>query len=108
MVAAWVRSLDCEAVLAACEAADAPCSKVQNIADIFQDAQFAARENLRRIEDPRLGTLVLPGPLPRMSRTPPELKTAGPALGDANERIWGGLLGLAVEQIAALKVSGVI
>jgi crotonobetainyl-CoA:carnitine CoA-transferase CaiB-like acyl-CoA transferase len=108
MVADWVRGLDCEAVLAACEAADAPCSKLQNIADIFQDPQFAARGNLRTIEDPRLGTLVLPGPLPRMSRTPPELKSAGPALGDANERIWGGLLGLAAEQLAALKAGGVI
>jgi crotonobetainyl-CoA:carnitine CoA-transferase CaiB-like acyl-CoA transferase len=108
MVADWVRGLDCDAVLAACAAASAPCSKLQNIADIFDDPQFAARGNLRGIEDPRLGALVLPGPLPRMSRTPPELKSAGPALGDSNERIFGGLLGMAAEQLAALKAGGVI
>jgi crotonobetainyl-CoA:carnitine CoA-transferase CaiB-like acyl-CoA transferase len=108
MVADWVRSLDCADVLAACMEAQAPCSKLLSIADIFHDPQFAARENLRTIEDPRLGSVVLPGPLPRMSRTPPELKSAGPALGDANERVWGGLLGLAPERIAKLKAGGVI
>jgi crotonobetainyl-CoA:carnitine CoA-transferase CaiB-like acyl-CoA transferase len=108
MVADWVRSLDCAEVLAACAAAAAPCSKLQNIADIFQDPQFAARENLRTIEDPRLGSVVLPGPLPRMSRTPPALNSAGPALGDANGRVLGGLLGLCAERMAALKAGGVI
>jgi crotonobetainyl-CoA:carnitine CoA-transferase CaiB-like acyl-CoA transferase len=108
MVADWVRGLDCADVLAACAAAEAPCSKLLNIADIFAHPQFAARENLRTVEDPRLGRVVLPGPLPHMSRTPPELKTAGPALGDANERVLGGLLGLAAERIAELKAGGVI
>ncbi len=94
LVAEWVGGLDTAAVLAACEAADAPASKLLDIADIFADPQYAARENLRTIDDPRVGSLVLPGPLPRMSRTPPELRTAGPALGAANDEIYGDLLGL--------------
>jgi crotonobetainyl-CoA:carnitine CoA-transferase CaiB-like acyl-CoA transferase len=108
LVADWVAGLDVEAVLAACEAAEAPASKLLSIADIFAEPQYAARGNLIHIEDPRLGELVLPGPLPRMSRTPPEVRSAGPALGEANQEIFGERLGLAVEAIAELQARGVI
>lgn len=108
LVAAWVKSLDVTEVLAACEAADAPVSKLLSISDIFSDPQYAARENLRTIEEPRVGKLVLPGPLPRMSRTPPELRTAGPALGSANEEVYGGILGLDAKAIITLKDGKII
>ena len=108
LVAAWVGGLDAGDVLAACDAAAAPASKLLSIADIFADPQYAARENLRTIVDPRVGPLVLPGPLPRMSRTPPVLRTAGPALGAANEEVWGGLLGLSADDLADLRRRRVI
>lgn len=102
IVADWVRSLDCAAVLAACEAAEAPVSKLLSIEDIFSNPQYAARGNLQQLDDPRVGKLTLPGPLPRMSRTPPVLRTAGPALGSANLDILGGLLGLDTDTLADL------
>jgi crotonobetainyl-CoA:carnitine CoA-transferase CaiB-like acyl-CoA transferase len=108
LVTDWVRSLDLADVMAACEAAEAPISKLMSIADIFAEPQFAARGNLARIDDPRAGELVLPAPLPRMSLTPPELRSAGPALGDANTEILCGLLGLSPEALADLKARGVI
>jgi crotonobetainyl-CoA:carnitine CoA-transferase CaiB-like acyl-CoA transferase len=108
LVAGWVGSLDADAVLAACDAAEAPCSKLLNISDIFENPQFAARGNLHKIDDPRAGELVLPSPMPRMSKTPAELRSAGPALGDANEDIFGVMLGLSAEMLAGLRAKGVI
>ncbi len=108
IVASWVGGLDAAEVISACEAHDAPVAKLLSIADIFDDPQYAARENLRTIFDPRVGELVLPGPLPRMSRTPPELRTAGPGLGSANDEVLGGLLGLDPDALAGLKRRGVI
>jgi len=108
IVADWVRSLDVADVIAACEKADAPVSKLLSISDIFNEPQYAARENLRRIDDPRAGELVLPAPVPRMSLTPAELRTAGPALGDANVEILAGLLGLSLDDLAQLKARSVI
>lgn len=102
LVADWVHCQSAEEVLVACDAADAPASKLFSIADIFDDPQYAARENLRTIDDPRVGKLVVPGPLPRMSRTPPQLDSAGPALGNANAAVLGGLLGLPADTIADL------
>ena len=108
IVADWARSLDVDALLAACDANDAPASKLLNIADIFNDPQYAARENLRTIDDPRVGRLVVPAPLPRMSRTPSELRTAGPALGSSNGDILGELLGLNEAELADLKQRQII
>jgi crotonobetainyl-CoA:carnitine CoA-transferase CaiB-like acyl-CoA transferase len=108
IVAEWARSLDVADLLAACEAHEAPASKLLSIADIFEDPQYAARDNLRHIDDERAGHLVLPGPLPRLSRTPAELNSVGPALGSANAEILGGLLGLDADAIADLQQRRII
>lgn len=108
IVSDWVRGLDSADVLAACEAAEAPASKLLSIADIFADPQYAARGNLQTLDDPRVGALTLPGPMPRMSRTPPELRTAGPALGSANSSVLGGLLGIEADTLADFARRGII
>jgi crotonobetainyl-CoA:carnitine CoA-transferase CaiB-like acyl-CoA transferase len=108
MVSSWVATLDLDDVLAACERYDTPCSKLLSIADIFSNPQFAARENLAPIDDPRAGHLVLPAPVPRLSKTPPELRSAGPALGNCNDEIYGALLELSETARAELKRQGVI
>ena len=108
IVAAWVKGLDAAEVVAACERHDAPVSKLFSIADIFADPQYAARENLHVIDEPRVGRLVVPAPLPRMSRTPPEVRCAGPSLGNANVEILGALLGLNSDVLTDLRNRGVI
>ena len=108
IVAQWVGSLPVADVLAACEAAEAPCSKLLSIADIFNDPQYAARGNLMAVRDPRVGDLVLPAALPRMSRTPPVFRGAGPALGSGNAAILGTLLGLDDAAIDALAARGIV
>jgi crotonobetainyl-CoA:carnitine CoA-transferase CaiB-like acyl-CoA transferase len=108
LVSDWVGSLHVDEVLDACDRCEAPCGKLLNIADIFRDRQFIARKNLAELCDPRAGSLVLPSPIPRLSRTPPELRSAGPALGASNGEILGGLLGLSSSDQDELKRRGVI
>lgn len=108
LVATWVGSHTTARVLAACEAADAPASKLMSIADIFEDPQYAARGNMVTIADPRVGDLVVPAALPRMSATPPQLRSTGPALGDGNRRVLQELLGLDEESLARLAADGII
>lgn len=108
IVADWAGSRDIAEVLAACDAAEAPAAKLMGIADIFADPHYAARGNLLRFLDERLGELILPAPVPRLSRTPAEVRNAGPALGDANAEILGGLLGLDAATLADLAARKVI
>lgn len=107
-VASWVRSFPVADILSRCAKAGAPCSKLFDIADIFADPQYAARENLLRIEDPRVGELVIPAPLPRMSVTPPSLQSTGPALGSSTTAILQELLGLDRDHIDTLAAKGII
>ncbi len=108
IVATWVGGHTTAEVMAACEAADAPVAKLMSVADIFADPQYAARGNLLTIDDPRVGALVVPAPLPRMSATPPVFDHAGPALGSGNADILGGLLGLDPATLAGLAARAVI
>ena len=108
IVAQWVGSLPFADVLAACEAAEAPVSKLNSIADIFADPQYAARGNLMSVDDPRIGPLVIPAALPAMSLTPPSFRNTGPELGAANAAILGGRLGLDPAALDALAARGII
>jgi crotonobetainyl-CoA:carnitine CoA-transferase CaiB-like acyl-CoA transferase len=108
LVAKWVRGLPHAEVLTRCAREEVPCSKLLSISDIFSDPHYLARENLVSIEDPRLGPLRVPSALPRMSRTPPQLRSAGPPLGNANSEVFGRLLGVDAEGMAGLKSRGVI
>jgi crotonobetainyl-CoA:carnitine CoA-transferase CaiB-like acyl-CoA transferase len=108
LVADWVGGLSLADVTEACEREEVPCAKILAISDIVKDPQYLARENLSAIEDPRAGSLTLPSPVPRMSKTPGKLRHAGPALGDANRYVYEDLLGLSRDEIAALRSQKII
>jgi crotonobetainyl-CoA:carnitine CoA-transferase CaiB-like acyl-CoA transferase len=108
LVAKWVASLPTEAVLERTRREEMPCAKLLSIADIFEHPQYAARGNFFAHEDPRIGEVTLPAPLPRMTKTPPSFRNAGPALGEANERIYGDLLGLDRNSLEDLRARGTI
>lgn len=61
-----------------------------------------------KIDDERAGELVLPASVPRLSETPAEFRHAGRALGADNQRLYGDLLDLVPEEIAALLKENII
>lgn len=108
IVAAWVSSHRLDEVLRLTREGGVPCAQIYSIRDIFEDPQYAARGNLLHVTDPRVGELVLPAPVPRLSRTPPTFRHAGRALGADNAAVYGTLLGLTGEEIRAHVAAGVI
>lgn len=101
MVADWVRTMTAEEAMAACQVGGVPCGPINSIADIFADPQFRARENMVEVQDPRIGPIVLPTAVPKLSETPAQLRFTGRSLGADNDEILGGLLGLSADQIRA-------
>ena len=108
MVADWVGGLPLERVLAECGASGVPCAKIYSIKDIFEDPQYKARGNLMTIDDPRIGPLVLPTALPRMSETPARFRHAGRALGVDTAEVFGSLLGVDREELDSLLALGIV
>lgn len=82
-------------------------SPIYDIVDVFEDPQFKARGAIVSVPDRELGSLRMQGVVPRFSETPGRVRTAGPAIGQHNEEVYGGL-GLSVAEIAALRDRKVI
>lgn len=82
-------------------------SPIYDIADVFADPQFAAREAIVSVPDSELGAVRMQGVVPRFSETPGQVRHAGPAIGQHNDEVYGGL-GLSAAEIAALKARKVI
>jgi len=108
IVADWIGSLSRDEVMTRCLAGEVPIGPLNSIADIFVDPQFAARGNLLRVEDPRIGAVVVPNVVPRLSATPGRLASLGPDLGQHNDEIYRERLNLSDEEIASLRAAGVI
>ena len=94
--------------IAALEQAGVPCGPINNLAEVFADAQVQARG--LRIDMPNsLGgsTPQVASPL-RLSATPVEYRNAPPLLGEHTDTVLQRLLQLSAEQIAGLRHKAVL
>jgi crotonobetainyl-CoA:carnitine CoA-transferase CaiB-like acyl-CoA transferase len=107
-VADWVGQMTLEETMQATQHYGVPCGPVYSIAEIFKDAQYAARQNLMKVTDPRAGDLTLPSAMPRLSDTPAVFRHAGRAFGADNDALLQDILGLSPDDIQTLRDDGVI
>ena len=107
-VTAWTSSMPRAEAMEHCVAHDVPSGPINSVADIFADPHFEARGDMVAVDVPGIGEVVVPAVFPRLSETPGEVESLGPALGDANEEVYGGWLGLSDEELVLLKDKGII
>jgi crotonobetainyl-CoA:carnitine CoA-transferase CaiB-like acyl-CoA transferase len=108
-VRAWVGAFDSADGLTRLEAAEVPCSRVNNVRDLFADAHVRARENLVPVAGPDGVPVWMPGVVPKLSATPGRVTSAGPATpGADNEAIYCGRLGLSRDDLTALAKRGIV
>lgn len=107
VIDAWVAARDGDSVLAALEVAEVPASSVYSVADMFRDAQFAARGMLEKASLPDGTPMCIPGIVPRLTETPGSTEWLGPGLGEHTDELLRGL-GFDAERIAALRAAGAI
>jgi crotonobetainyl-CoA:carnitine CoA-transferase CaiB-like acyl-CoA transferase len=109
LVAAWVAERDAADALRALADAEVPSSLVHSVRDLFDDEHVRARENILSVALPLLGSLAMPGVVPRLTLTPGRVAHAGrDTPGVDNEAIYGGRLGLSPAEMARLAERGVI
>jgi crotonobetainyl-CoA:carnitine CoA-transferase CaiB-like acyl-CoA transferase len=107
-VGAWTARHDRAELLRICEEAQVPCGPIYAIDEIFEDPQYAARGNILKMQDDRVGELPIPNLVPRLSDTPGSVNWLGPRLGEHNDEVFKGLLGLTDEDLTRLSSEGVI
>jgi formyl-CoA transferase len=109
IVAAWASERDAKEIDETLNDAGVICGPIYTIADIFEDEHFRARGMLLKHEDPEFGEYVGPGITPKFSESPGAVRwSATWDQGSHNGEVYGGLLGLSDDELAALKEEGVL
>ena len=85
-----------------------PIGSLNNIADIFVDPHFNAREDLISLEEEGLGEVMIPGVFPKLSETPGRVKSLGPTLGKHTDEVLSEVLGLSATELVQLHNNRVI
>lgn len=108
LVARWTASLPASEIEARCVAHDVPVATAYSAADIATNPHMAARGDLVTVHDPVIGPVRQQAPYPRFVGTPPPVPAGAPRLGEHNEEIWCGLVGLSPDELAAHRAEGTI
>jgi crotonobetainyl-CoA:carnitine CoA-transferase CaiB-like acyl-CoA transferase len=108
LVEDWMSGLSTQEVLDTLDKYGIPASKVYSIKDMLADPQYQARESYQTIEHPRLGPLRMQAPTPKLSEAEGRITHPGPQLGENNDEVFQGLLGLSREEAEQLREDGVI
>jgi formyl-CoA transferase len=108
IVSDWIASLDYAEMKATADKEGVPVNLVYSIEDIFNDEHYKARNNIIEVPHNKFGSIKMPGIVPVFSETPGKVKWGGPELGEHNDEIYLGLLGLDDEYYQSLKSKNII
>ncbi len=90
LIGAWTRTRTADEVVATLREHRLPVSRINSIAEIAGDAQFLARGMAVEVSDPRLERPILvPGVVPKLSRTPGRVPLLAQRLGAATDAVRG-------------------
>jgi formyl-CoA transferase len=107
-IEAWTQQHSVVQVLAVLEQAQVPSGRIYTAADIAQDPHYQARGMLLPTLQADGTEMLLPGVVPKLSRTPGRSRQPAPmAVGQDSEAILKEM-GLTPEQINTLKTQGIV
>jgi crotonobetainyl-CoA:carnitine CoA-transferase CaiB-like acyl-CoA transferase len=108
IVTAWTSQLTKEEATEQARRFRIPCSPVRDVSEVMHDPHMHARGMLEWVEHPDLGRVVLPTTPIRLHDTAVAATMPSPRLGQNNDDVYSGWLGLAADEIVALRAEGVI
>jgi crotonobetainyl-CoA:carnitine CoA-transferase CaiB-like acyl-CoA transferase len=84
------------------------CAPIHTVDEVRHDPQIVERGYFAEVEHPLAGLQTLPGAPFQMSETPWSMRMPAPLLGQHNEEVYCGELGLDKSELVALARSGVV
>ncbi len=106
--AAWCAGHSLDEVLAAFEREGGTLAPIYSIEQVFADPQMRAREAITSVPDADFGSVRMQNVVPRFAADPCRIESTGGALGEHNDEVWGGWLGLPEAERKRLRAAGVI
>lgn len=85
-----------------------PFAPVSTMGDLVNNEHLRARGFFAEITQPLAGTHKYPGAPLKYQRTPWEIRRPAPTLGQHNEQVFSGRLGMTAARLAELKRKGVV
>lgn len=107
VIAGWTKGRSAGEAMGALQAAGVSAMAVMTGEGIFNDPHYQARGLLELVEHPSCGPYFMPGVAWKMSATPGGVRWHAPRLGEHNEAVFGGLLGMSADEVKALEAEGV-
>jgi formyl-CoA transferase len=107
IIAEWTRKHDKHTVMKTMGDSGVPAGAVLDTGELVNDAHLRRREVFVEVDHPVRGKFVIPGWPVKMSDSHVKV-TPPPVLGADTKAVYGGLLGLSDEEIAALRAEKAI
>ncbi|MBI4468689.1 MAG: CoA transferase [Acidobacteria bacterium] len=107
-ISEWTETRAYSEILEALEKAGVPAGPIYSIADIMKDPHYQERGMFETAELPDGTRVKLPTFAPKLTETPGRTEWIGPRLGEHNEEVYCGQLGMSTAQLEELKAAGVI
>ncbi|MFC9841808.1 formyl-CoA transferase [Streptomyces sp. NPDC060223] len=107
LIEEWTSTLSKMEVLERLNAHHIPCGPILSTKEIIEDASLVANEMVVTVPHPERGEFVTVGSPLKLSDSPVDV-TSPPLLGEHNEEVYIGELGLGDEELRLLRSSGVI
>ena len=108
IISKWTPEWDSKQLIELLSKAGVPAGPICSAADIIEDPHYWAREMLLSFADPKLGEMIIPGIVPKLSETPGGVSWLGPDLGEHNQEIYQDLLDLSDEDRRSLKAENIL
>lgn len=108
LIAVWSGGLSADALNEVLLWHGVPTGHIYRAAEMLRDPHFAARQAIVRLAHPEFGEVPMQNVVPKLSETPGRLRWPGPALGEHNDEVLRGLLGLEDGELVALAADGVV
>ena len=107
-IANWTKTLGKMEIFAIAKQRRIPLAPVREVDEVMHDRHMHERGFLDDIEHDEIGPITVPTSPLRFHGADRRKTSPSPKLGQHNDEIYGGWLGLSADEIAELKAGGVI
>jgi len=108
LVADWIGRHTLEESMAVFEAASVAAAPIYDARQLRADEHLVARGTFVSVDDPDLGPMTVQAPVAVLSETPGRIAHLGRHLGADNAEVFGDLLDVDPDRLAALRAAGII